>query len=268
MIARILGEGTPLIVVHGFGVDHRIVLPIEQTFSDSEDQLASWQRIYLDLPWTQDALDTGAQTPKEIADQVLAEVKEIVGTQPFAILGNSFGAMIARHVAHSLQDQCIGLATLVGAWVFEDDLRKVPTREVVKYDAKVLEKAGPGRDDFEYMAVLHTDKALEAFNTYVLPGLRGANVEVLQRLRSNYHVAYTPEKDAATMFAAPALHLFGKQDHVVGYEDGLAFTEHYPRGSFIVIDAAGHHLQLEQPDLMVAHLRAWLANVSTYASQA
>lgn len=45
MIAQVLGEGLPLVVIHGFGVDHRIMLPLEDAIEDS-----GWQRIYIDLP--------------------------------------------------------------------------------------------------------------------------------------------------------------------------------------------------------------------------
>jgi pimeloyl-ACP methyl ester carboxylesterase len=49
VIAQILGEGQPLVVIHGFGVDHRIMLPLEDAALDE----SGWQRIYIDLPWAE-----------------------------------------------------------------------------------------------------------------------------------------------------------------------------------------------------------------------
>ncbi|WP_278255698.1 alpha/beta hydrolase [Nocardioides convexus] len=95
MIAHTSGQGTPLVMVHGFAVDHRILLPLEDMVGDRP-----FRRVYVDLPWAEGADDTGAATPGEVADAVLEEVREVAAGGSFAVLGNSFGAMVARHVAH------------------------------------------------------------------------------------------------------------------------------------------------------------------------
>lgn len=257
VIAQKNGEGTPLIVIHGFGVDHRIMLPLEEMVGGRD-----WQRIYLNLPWAEGADDTGVSSPRELADAVLSEVRQIVGDQGFAIIGNSFGAMIARHVAHALPDQCLGLATLAGAFQMDHAQRTLPAHQVITYDAAILEEAGEARDDFAQMAVVHTRETLRAFERFVLPGIRGANQEVLDRLGATYTNAYAPETEATSSFDAPSLHLFGRQDQVVGFEDGSVFQHHYTRGSFVVLDAAGHNLHLERPEVVGALLRDWLDRVA------
>ncbi|EYT52653.1 alpha/beta hydrolase [Leucobacter sp. UCD-THU] len=253
MIAQILGEGTPLIAIHGFGVDHRIMLPLD-------DDLANrgWQRIYLDLPWAEGAADTGERTPRELADAVLAEVRGTIGEAPFAVIGNSFGAMVARHLAHALPAQCLGLATLGGMFEPDRSRRICPDRQAVVLDDEVLVRAGEARADFEEMAVVQSEAALDAFLTSALPGLRGADQRVMGRIAAKYTHAYSPEAGAAEPFDAPSLHVFGRQDHVVGFEDGLALRDHYTRGAFVVLDAAGHNVHLEQPAVVGALLRDWL----------
>ncbi len=52
--------------------------------------------------------------------------------------------------------------------------------------------------------------------------------------------------------------VIGNQDDVVGYEDGLALRAHDPRGSFVVVDGAGHNVHLERPELTGAAVRDWL----------
>lgn len=253
----------PLIAVHGFGVDHRIMLPLDDMIDDE-----GWRRVYLDLPWAEGARDTGAATPRDVADGALEEVADLVGDGPFAIIGNSFGAMVARHVAHSLPDQCQGLATLAGAFQLDHARRRLPRHEVIVHDAGVLERAGDARAEFEEMAVVHTDQALRAFERFVLPGLRGADARVIDRLSAAYVEGYEPESDAEEPFLAPALHVFGRQDHVVGYEDGLARADHYPHGSFVVLDGAGHNLHLERPQLVGALIRDWLGRVDHHRPRA
>ncbi|RLP77275.1 alpha/beta hydrolase [Mycetocola tolaasinivorans] len=258
MIARVHGTGTPLIMIHGFGVDHRILLPLEEMVGN-----LGWQRIYLDLPWAEGAEDSGVGSPRELAASVLTEVSDLIGQQPFAVLGNSFGALIARHLAHALPERCLGLATLAGAFRMNHAERTLPAHRVVTHDADVLERAGDARGEFESMAVIHTFETLDAFERFVLPGVRGANAVVLDRLTETYTDAPDPELSQPS-FAAPSLHLFGRQDQIVGFEDGLALRGHYPRGSFVVLDGAGHNLHIERPAVVGPLVRDWLDRAAAH----
>lgn len=260
MIAETYGEGPPLIVIHGFGVDHRIMLPLEAMVGER-----GWRRIYLDLPWAEGADDTHDGSPRELADSVLDDVRQIVGDGFFAVVGNSFGAMIARHIAHALPEQCLGLATLAGAFQMNHSQRTLPEHQVITHDDNILEQAGEAREDFADMAVVHTREALSAFEKFVLPGIRGANQSVLDRLGATYTDAYAPETESASSFDAPSLHVFGRHDQVVGFEDGAAFRHHYTRGSFVVLDAAGHNLHLERPKVVGPLVRDWLDRVEAHS---
>lgn len=255
MIAQTSGEGTPLVVIHGFAVDHRIMLPLEDMVGERP-----WQRVYVDLPWAEGAEDTGVATPRELADAVLEEVRALAGDGPFAVLGNSFGAMVARHVAHVLRAQCAGLATLAGVFEMDHERRRLPGRQVLRADDGVLDEAAEIRDDFAEMAVLQTPAAFRAFRRHVAPGLRGADQAVLARLGERYADAPVPEADAAP-FDAPTLHVFGRQDHVVGFEDGVALREHYPRGTFAILDGTGHNLHLERPAVVGTLVGDWLDRI-------
>ena len=259
MIAAEHGSGIPLIAVHGFGVDHRILLPLEGWVADHP-----WRRVYLDLPWAEGAADRGLGTPREVADAVRDEVEAIAAGGPFAIVGNSFGAMVARHVAHALRSQCLGLATLAGVFELDHAKRRLPPRDVVVADESVLDRAGSWRVDFAEMAVLQTADALAAFERFVLPGLRGSDPGVLERISSSYSAGYHPESSEGA-FTAPSLHVFGRQDHVVGFEDGLGVADHYVRGTFVVLDGAGHNLHLERPDAVAPLVRDWLLRAEQHA---
>lgn len=261
MIAAVKGDGTPLILIHGFGVDHRIMLPLDGVLSEGP-----WRRIYVDLPWARGATDTGERTPRAVADSVLHELRDHIGDEPFAVIGNSFGAMVARHLAYSLPSQCLGLATLAGVFQMDRSLRTVPQRQVVVENDEALDRAGEARDEFAEMAVVQSAENAEAFVHSVLPGLREAKQDVLDRLSDTYGDAYAPEDSIGGPFLSPALHVFGRQDHIVGFEDGLAMRRHYPRGSFVVLDTAGHNVHLEQPDVVRALLREWLSRVRAQAS--
>lgn len=260
MIAQVLGEGLPLVVIHGFGVDHRIMLPLEGAIEES-----GWQRIYIDLPWAEGNADNNASSADHVSQGALEDIHECLGDRPFAVLGNSFGGMIARYIAHERRDQVLGLATLAGVYEPIHQARTLPRRQVVREDASVLALAGHIRDDYEAMAVVQSEATLEAFTRYALPGLRGANQTILERVAEQYALSVEPEIAHPAPFEAPSLHLFGRQDHVTGYEDGWKLRDHYVRGTYAVLDSAGHNVHLERPELTAALVKDWLVRTSTAA---
>lgn len=233
------------------------MLPLEDVVHGSD-----WRLVFLDLPWAEAASGTStAASAGDVADEVLAEIDGHLGDEPFAVIGNSFGGMIARHVAHERRDRVLGLATLAGVVEPTHADRVVPERTVVHSERSVLEAAGAAREAFEEVSVIQDAAALTAFERYVLPGLRGADAAVMDRIAEDYALPGLPEQIHPEPFTAPALHLFGRQDDVVGYEDGLRLREHYPRGTFVVLDAAGHNVHLEQPEVTAALVRDWLARI-------
>lgn len=260
MIALETGAGRPLIALHGFGVDHRIMLPLEQMTSGMP-----WRRIYIDLPWAPGATAT-ASSAREVAAGVLAEIDEHLKDEPFAVIGNSFGGMLARFVAHERREQALGVATLAGVVEADHGARTLPPRTVLFSDPVTLERAGADRDAFAEQSVIQDAASLDAFRRFVLPGLRDAEDAVMERIAEDYALDDLPERTHPDPFTAPALHLFGRQDDVVGYEDGLALRAHYPRGSFVVVDGAGHNVHLERPELTGAAVRDWLDRIDGEAA--
>lgn len=243
-------------MLHGFGVDHRIMLPLEQMVG-----AAHWRRIYLDLPWAAGVGPSDATSALDVAEGVLTTIDEHLEGEPFALVGNSFGAMIARWVAHERRDQVLGLATVAGLVEPDRTRRAVPPRTVLHADAAVLERAGDARTEFESVGVVQDVRSFEAFAEFVLPGLLSADATTMERIAADYALPAWPEVAHPEPFTAPSLHVCGRQDDVVGYDDALALRNHYPRGTYAVLDRAGHNLHLEQPEVTGALLRDWLARM-------
>ncbi len=253
-MAHDLGTGMPLVALHGYGVDHRILLPLEDMLSG-----LPVRRIYLDLPWAEGGADRGAASAQDVADEVEEEVRSLLGEQPFALIGNSFGGLMARELAYRAGDRCLGLATLAGVFIERHALRAVPQAQVVLESPETLASAGADLKDYAELTVVQSASTLEAFRTYVLPGIRGSDEAVMARIARAYALPAAPERSGP--FAAPSLHIMGRQDQSVGFEDQLAARESYPRGTFAVLDAAGHNVHLEQPEVTRALIRDWVGRV-------
>jgi pimeloyl-ACP methyl ester carboxylesterase len=256
VLASARGSGRPLVVLHGFGVDHRIMLPLEQMVGDMP-----WRRLYLDLPWAAGAAPSTAASALDVADEVLSEIRERLGDEPFALIGQSYGGMLARHVAHELHGQILGLATIAGVFEPEHSARHLPERTVLVVEPGALDRAGDAREAFTATHVVQTAETLDAFTTSVLPGERNSDQAVMDRIAAQYGLPVEPEIAHPEPFTAPSLHLFGRQDDVVGHEDGWLLREHYPRATYAVLDSAGHGVHLERPTVTAALIRDWLDRV-------
>lgn len=254
MYAREIGTGTALVLLHGFGVDHRILLPLDPTF----ERAGGWRRIYIDLPGATRTPIGDVESTADVAHAVQEEITARLGEEPFAILGNSFGGMIARQVAHCLRSQVLGLATVAGAFVPDHPRRTVPEKTVIRTSPGALLTAGAAAEGYTEMAVVQSVDNAQAFLDYVLPGLDGADQNALARISARYSLPQEPEAAHTAPFTQPSLHITAKQDQVVGYQDAWAQLEHYPRATFAALDAAGHNVHLDQPIVTAALITDWL----------
>ena len=59
--------------------------------------------------------------------------------------------------------------------------------------------------------------------------------------------------------AVPTLVLWGASDRIVTPDYGRAYTQRIPGATFQMIDAAGHHPELEQPEAFVRYVTRFLA---------
>ncbi|WP_432487972.1 alpha/beta fold hydrolase [Kineococcus sp. SYSU DK018] len=256
-----VGTGTPLFLLHGFGVDHRLLLPLDPVIGAA----GGWRRIYLDLPGTTGTPIGEVASTRDVVDAVEREIAERIGDEPFAVLGNSFGAMVARQVAHDLRSRVLGLATLAGVFVAEHARRVVPPQTVLRTDPRALATAGAAAEDYAEMAVVQSVESARAFLEHVQPGLDAADEEGLARIATRYALEREPEDADPELFTQPCLMISARQDQVVGYEDAWARREHYPRGTFVVLDAAGHNVHLDQSVLTAALIEEWLQRVRAAA---
>jgi pimeloyl-ACP methyl ester carboxylesterase len=255
MFSATRGDGPPVLLVHGFGLDHRLMTPLDATVA-----AAGRRRVYVDLPGSGRSADVPAATSDDVLDALTEHVAAELGAEPFAIVGASYGGLLARGLAARLGDQVTGLALLcpvVGA-----DVRDVPPQHVASEDPALLATLDPREAaEFAYMAVVQSPATWALFRDHVLPGMRAANPATLAAVRSRYALSRPPEADGWT-FDGPTAVITGRHDHVVGYRDAFGLLPHYPRATYAVLDDAGHNAHFEQPAVVSALLREWLDRVA------
>jgi pimeloyl-ACP methyl ester carboxylesterase len=88
-----------------------------------------------------------------------------------------------------------------------------------------------------------------------------ANYAILNALDSSYSFLV---EELPQPFAAPTLFLLGCQDSKVGHRDVWQMIENYPRASLVILNRAGHCLQIEQSNLFKSLVHERLDRVEEY----
>ena len=89
------GAGTPVLFIHGNGVDHRLLSDLDDVFASDDGD--GWERIYVDLPgFGQTPQLIGRGGLPDVADWLDELTSELIGSSSFAVVANSLGGLLAR----------------------------------------------------------------------------------------------------------------------------------------------------------------------------
>jgi len=259
---EIYGTGTPMLLLHGFSCDHRLMTGcMEPIFA----QRSGWQRIYVDLPGMG---QTKGEDWLNCSDDILSVLEQFVDKilpgQSFVVAGESYGGYLSRGLVAKRPEQVDGMLLICP--VGNPYGRELPPFTVLAKDESFLaDLKHPQIEEFTSMHVVQDRYNWERFEAEILSGVSIADQRVLDRIRQRYGFSFIPEEQF-TIYENPVLILAGKQDHIVGYQDQWKLMEKYSRASYAVLDRAGHNLQIEQNHLFNALVNEWLDRVEEHRS--
>lgn len=245
------GAGTPLVALHGAGVDHReIEAAVEGIVPDT-----GYRRIYPDLPGMGYSTTDGLTGNDDVV-QLLGEFIDRRADGQALLLGHSYGAYLARGVAAQRPDAVLGLAL----WCpIAEQSRNVPDHDVVHQDAAAYDELEPAhRAGFDEYFVVRAPATARRYRDHVVPGTKLVDEEALARIFARW-----PVDVGSSTSSAPTLIAAGRRDSVVGYRDATELLARYPRATLAVIENAGHALMHERPELLAAFFRDWLDRART-----
>jgi len=116
---------------------------------------------------------------------------------------------------------------------------------------------------FVNVAVVQSQKLLENMRNIFLPARELADHDFLTKLSDNFSFSFDVDS-LEKPFPGPMLIIMGRQDSICGYRDAWEILENFPRGSFAVLDRAGHALAIDQEDLSHLLVDEWLNRVEEY----
>jgi pimeloyl-ACP methyl ester carboxylesterase len=245
VFVRSLGQGEPVVLVHGYLVSQRsfdaVLEPLSRRF----------QVFALDLPGHGES-DRPSSYPYSIdafADTVL-RVLDSIGLSRVSLVGHSMGGAVALNVAANYPESVervvaidaavfpfklpvlgrVALLPVVGELLFKKLYSKRDLRAYLR-DEVYLDRRLPTVEDLEFY--------WERFNR---PGGRDAAYRGLQTMASLEVLDGLPAR-----VACPTLVVWGEGDRILQRGHGSRLAESLPRGRLVVIHGSGHAPQEEQP---------------------
>jgi pimeloyl-ACP methyl ester carboxylesterase len=258
---EIIGSGRPVVMIHGWGCDHRMMKGCMEPVFAAMD--TSWQRIYFDMPGmgrskAQDWI-TGTDQMQAL---ILEFIDQVIPAQHFLIAGKSYGGYLARGIIKEREAQVDGILMICPSVETDQSKRTLPAFQALEKDEALLESlSAEDRQYFSEINVIQTKRVWDRFRDEILPALKMADQNFLANCLGQ-QVPYSVDVDQIEKpYRQPVLMLMGRQDSATGYRDHWKLIENYPHASFVILDRAGHNLEIEQAGLFTELVKEWLERV-------
>ncbi|MFO1311933.1 MAG: pimeloyl-ACP methyl ester esterase BioH [Burkholderiales bacterium] len=247
-----VGDGPPLVLLHGFAMHGGLFAPVLH-------DLAQRHRVHVvDLPGHGHSQATGAATIADVADHVTASLA-LPG--PFALLGWSYGGLVAQRIAHAHPDavSSLVLACTSPRFVAGDDWPHAMTRDTLSRFGDELRVS--------YRLTLQRFLTLQVQGSEAgratLASLRQALfarsapsqatlAAVLQMLMD------TDARDAASAIRAPTLVVAGSRDALTPAAAGEWLARAIPGARHAPIEGAAHAPFLSHREAFTGAVRSFL----------
>ena len=262
---EIYGDGYPVLMLHGWPLDHRIMKGcIEPIF----ETRPNYKRIYFDLPGMGKTKgEDWIESTDDYLKIIIEFVEKIIPNENFILVGESYGCYLARGLIKKKQNLIDGVLFLVPVILPYEEQRDLPEPIILakdeSIDIKLSALSAFEREMYEWAASNINQKVLERGKKEWISGITIADIAFLEKIREKHAFSFNVDL-FNDKFTKPALFLLGRQDSAVGYRDALKIIENYPRATFAIFDTAGHLLQIEHEDSFNILANDWLDRVENF----
>lgn len=254
------GEGKPIIMLHGFSLDHRVMSGcMEPIFTNRN----GWRRIYIDLPGMgRSKRYNNIESSDDMLDAVLQFIQLKLPNEDYLVAGESYGGYIARGIIERCKKNVLGAAFICPLIVPKMENRRIDKHKILKTDHQFIQTlSNQEKEEFEHVNVVLNEDSWQRYKNEIQAGSKLADEQLLIKVKSNYEFSFEIDQ---SKFEKPSVFLLGRQDASVGFIDALEIINKYPRGTFAVVDTSGHNLQIEQPDIFNTLINEWLDRMEDY----
>jgi pimeloyl-ACP methyl ester carboxylesterase len=236
------GKGKPLVLIHGYPLDHSIWEPVVPWLEKDFDL------ILPDLPGFGGSEPLGGDCSMEGYASVAAGLLDGLGIQKAFVAGHSMGGYVALSFARAYPKRTLGLGLLASQAVAD-----TPERKSGRYQtAERVEANGVGEVAESMPGLLTADAALQAKLKQLI--LRQSPTGVAGALRA---MAERPDMTSSLAgFDFPVVVVHGLADKIMPVERAFEVRAAVKNGHLIEIKGAGHMPMMEAPELTAEALKA------------
>jgi len=260
---EVAGEGVPILMIHGYGIDHHVMAGcMEPIFR----YRPGFKRIYPDLPGMgRSKAADWLKNSDQVLDVLIKFCEKVMPGSDLLVAGESYGGYLARGLVYKMPRRLGGVLLICPVIIADRPERELPPRTVFVRDEALLASIEPEtREFFERMLILQDKRRWERFQQDILPGMRDKDDGFTGRLmKEGYAFSFDVDKPEKP-FERPSLVFTGHQDASVGFKDALRIIDNYPRGTFALLDRAGHGLEVEQETIFNCLVNEWLDRTDEY----
>jgi 3-oxoadipate enol-lactonase len=230
-----IGHGTPLVLIHGYPLDHTIWNPVVPLLESGFDLILPDLRGF----GQSDSMRTKYLLTDMAAD--LAALLDYLKIKKVVIAGHSMGGYVALAFARRYPLRLHGLG-LVASQAVADPPEKKPARYQM---ADRVEANGVGEVAESMPAILTADTDLQAALKQLI--LRQPREGVAGALRA---MADRPDSsDILSRFDFPVTIIHGLADKIIPIEQAREVKAKVKKGYLIEIEGAGHMPMMEKPQV-------------------
>lgn len=245
VLTPILKVDMQVILLHGFGETEDIW--------DTFTPLLDTDNEYITLDYSR---FTFCQTIEEYADWLHAEIRQRK-VRYFVLIGHSMGGYIALAYAKKYGDFIAGLG-LFHSTAFADSTEKKQARDKT---VKFLEKHGAATFIEDFLPKMYNDNFLRKNATYIKQQLLDNQQIPTEALQTATTAMKNREDTRSVLEAAdfPVLHIIGKADKFIDYEDALSLISLLKKPYVLILDDIAHAGMHEAPEVCAAVVNSFLA---------
>ena len=250
---EIIGEGTPVLIIHGWGIDRTTM---QAAFEPVFTKLDGYKRFYIDLPGMGRSEHGNVKNSDDILEILHGFATDVIG-EKFMIVGQSYGGLLARGFINKYGELITKMILLVPCVIPGVRQGRVePLVAVERDDAFLATLTKEEYDSFTLMNVRLTEPVWKRYREYLMPALARADWDFLNTTLEG-RLSFDPD-DMDQPSQIPVLIIAAKNDSEVGYKDQFDLMKIYPKATYCAVDNAGHNLQIDQPEIFTSLVYSWL----------
>ena len=264
---EIIGSNKPMLIIHGNWCDHRLMKGcLEDIFTAEAENNANknWKRIYFDLPGMGDTvLKKDISTTDDVFNIVEEFINKVITEEIFYIASESYGSYLARMIIKKYPQRVGGIMMICPVILPLVKDRNLPKQEIISRDNDFYKTLHvKDQETFDSMFTIQNKNNWERYIKEVRAGVKKCDIALLKKIKKQGYSFKEDPDHLDEPYKKPSLIITGRQDLSVGYKDAFMLIDKYPNSDFIILNEAGHMLQIEQKEIFDQLVLKWLSRLN------